>query len=50
MTKFVQCVQCNMEIADDRCQFAVYTRVIDGKEYVFCCEKCAEQYEKKKKE
>lgn len=49
MTKFVQCEQCNIEIQGDKCEFAVYTCVIDGKKHVFCCEKCAERYEKKKK-
>lgn len=49
MTKFIQCAQCNVKITDDKCEFAICKRVIDGEEYVFCCEKCAEQYEKKKK-
>ncbi len=50
MTKFIQCEQCNVEIHGDRCVFAVYTKTIDGEEHVFCCAKCAEQYEKKRKE
>lgn len=49
MTKFVQCTQCDMKITGDKCKFAIYKRIIDKEEYVFCCEKCAEQYEKKKK-
>ncbi len=49
MTKFVQCEQCNVKIAGDKCEFASYTRVIDGKEHVFCCARCAERYEKKRK-
>ena len=38
-----------MKITGDKCEFAIYTYVIDGKEYVFCCEKCAEKYQKKKR-
>lgn len=49
MTKFVQCAECNMKITGDKCEFAIYTHVIDGKECVFCCEKCAEKYQKKKR-
>ncbi len=50
MTKFIQCEQCNVEIPGDKCVFATYTKTIDGEEHVFCCAKCAEQYEKKRKE
>jgi len=49
VTKFIQCAQCNVKITDDKCEFAIYKHVINGKEHVFCCKKCAEQYEKKKK-
>ncbi len=49
MTKFIKCEQCSMEIAGEKCAFAIYTRAIDGKEHVFCCTKCAGEYEKKKK-
>jgi YHS domain-containing protein len=47
VTKFIKCEQCNVEISGDKCEFAIYTRVIDGEEYVFCCQKCAERYEKR---
>lgn len=50
MTKFIKCKQCNVEISDDKCKFAICRHVIDGEEYVFCCEKCAEQYEEGKRE
>lgn len=49
MTKFIRCHQCNIQIPIDGCKFAIYKRVIDGEEYVFCCGKCAEQHEKKKR-
>jgi len=49
VTKFIKCEQCNVKISGDKCEFAVYTRVIDGEEHVFCCVKCAERYEKRKK-
>lgn len=49
MTKFVQCEQCEVEISGAKCEFAAYTKTIDGEEHVFCCAKCAEQYEKKRK-
>ncbi len=48
MTKFIKCEQCNVEITGEKCDFAVYTRDVDGKEYAFCCAKCAEKYTKKK--
>ena len=48
MTKFIQCEQCRVRIEDEVCKFATYVRVIDGKKHVFCCEKCAERYQKEK--
>ena len=49
MTKIIQCEQCNVKISGDRCEFAVHTRVVDGEKHVFCCERCAERYEKKRR-
>ena len=49
MKTFVKCEMCNAEIPADRCVFATQTKVVDGKEYVFCCVRCAEAFEKKKK-
>jgi hypothetical protein len=49
MKTFIKCEMCNAEIPGDRCVFATHTKVIDGKEYVFCCVRCAEAIEKKKK-
>ncbi len=48
MTKFVKCEQCQAQIAGNKCDFAILTRIIDEKEHVFCCKKCAEKYEKKR--
>jgi len=49
VTRFVRCKQCNVIVADDRCAFALHTRTTAGEKYIFCCEKCAEHYEKKKR-
>lgn len=46
-TKFVKCEFCNVEIPDV-CQLATLRTVIDGKDYFFCCTKCAQQYREKK--
>ena len=48
MTKLIRCEQCNQKVVGDKCQFAAYTRIVDGEKHVFCCEKCAERYEKKR--
>jgi len=45
---FVQCRMCKTVISEKDCAFASYRKVIDGKEYVFCCERCSEDFEKKK--
>ncbi len=47
MTKFIKCEECSIEISGEKCEFAVYTRAIGGEEHVFCCARCAEEYEKK---
>jgi len=49
MKTFVKCEMCNAEIPAGKCVFAAHKSVIDGKEYVFCCVRCAEAFEKKKK-
>jgi len=49
MKTFVKCEMCNEEIPADRCVFATHKRVIDGKEYIFCCVRCAETFERRKK-
>ena len=49
MKTFVKCEMCNAEITADKCVFATHKRVIDGKEYAFCCVHCAEAFEKRKR-
>ncbi len=40
------CSECGMKIASgDKCDFAVVKKVIEGKEYTFCCAHCAEEAE-----
>jgi YHS domain-containing protein len=46
--EFVKCDYCKAEIPSEACRLAAHTTVIDGKEYVFCCAKCAQRYKKKK--
>jgi len=48
--EFIQCELCKAKIPLDSCKFATYRTVIDGKEYIFCCEKCAQRYQQKKKD
>ena len=48
-----RCIQCELrkrEIPLESCELATYRTVIDGKEYVFCCETCAKSYRRKRKE
>jgi len=48
--EFIRCELCNVEICEpQRCTFAVIKRTIGGKEYYFCCETHAREFEKKKK-
>ena len=47
--EFVRCEFCKIEIPPGACQLAAYRAVIDGKQYVFCCEKCAQRYQKTRK-
>ena len=48
--KFIRCEICKAKIPQEKCELAVHHRVIDGKEYTFCCEKCAQQYLRKTKQ
>jgi ribosomal protein L24E len=47
-TKFARCEFCSEEISDI-CKLARVRTIVDGKEHVFCCAKCAKQYREKKK-
>jgi YHS domain-containing protein len=48
---FIKCDYCKAGISKEaeKCVFAVHRRVIDGKEYLFCCEAHADRFEKEKK-
>jgi len=48
-SKFIRCEFCKDEIPSELCKIAAYSRVIDGKKYTFCCEMCAQRYQKNKK-
>lgn len=48
MVKFVKCGGCGIEFDEEECVFATEIKAIDGKEYKFCCEHCAESYESDK--
>jgi YHS domain-containing protein len=50
MKAYAKCDLCNIEISGEKCVFAVYKRVIDGKEHYFCCEHHANEYERRLKE
>ena len=48
MKTFVKCEMCDAEIPTEKCVFAAHKKVLDGKEHVFCCLRCAENFEKSK--
>ena len=39
---------CKTVLSDKDCAFASHKKIIDGKETIFCCEHCFNDYEKKK--
>ena len=45
MKKFVKCEVCEAEVSVEHCEFATHKRIIDGKEYVYCCIKCQHKNE-----
>jgi len=48
--KFIKCQSCGAKIAEDeRCELANYIRTISGEQFIFCCARCADEYEKKQK-
>jgi YHS domain-containing protein len=40
---------CKAEIPSESCKLAAYSAKFDGKEYLFCCIKCAQKYKEKKR-
>jgi len=48
--KFVKCKSCGTKIAEDEgCELANYKTTIGGEQFIFCCARCADEYEKKQK-
>ncbi len=50
-TMVIKCDLCKVDICGESgaCVFAVHKRVIDGKEYRFCCRAHADRFEREKK-
>lgn len=46
--KVVKCELCKIEIPSEKCEFAIFKMIVEGKEQLFCCAKCYEQKQKKK--
>lgn len=46
--EFVKCSYCRADVAAEACKLAAHRRVIDGKQYVFCCANCADRFDKKR--
>ncbi len=46
-SKVVRCEMCQKMLPIEECKFATYTTVVDGRKYIFCCEKCAQRHMKK---
>ena len=46
--EFIRCEFCKVEIPSETCKLAAHTTTIDGKEYTFCCVKCAERFKQKR--
>jgi len=47
--EFIQCEFCKVKIPMEACKLAAYNTIIDDKEYIFCCKKCAQRYQYKQK-
>jgi len=48
--KFIKCESCGAKIPkDERCELASYKKTIGGEQFIFCCARCADEYEKKQK-
>jgi len=47
--EFVKCEYCRADIPTETCKLAVYHTTINGKEYTFCCQKCAQRFQQRKK-
>ena len=47
--EFIRCEFCEADIASEECKLAAYKTMINGKEYSFCCSKCAVRYKQKER-
>ena len=43
----MKCDECGGEVKPKDCELANLSRVIDGKEYSFCCFHCSKEHEDK---
>jgi hypothetical protein len=41
-----KCALCNIDLSCNECAFSTVKKVIDGKEYSFCCERHSKQFRK----
>jgi len=48
--KLIKCKLCNAEISDEKCMFVAHKKVIDSEEHYFCCERHADEFERKGRE
>ena len=49
MKTSIKCELCSVDVSKGKCIFAIYERVIDGKEYYFCCERHANEFQRKQR-
>ncbi len=45
----MKCEFCGLDIPVEKCMFA-HKKIIEGKEYVFCCDRCSEDFESHREE
>jgi hypothetical protein len=50
MKRFMKCDLCNAEISEEKCVFAVQRRTPGGEEHCFCCERHADEFERKQED
>ena len=44
----IRCEFCKTDIESEPCKLAIYSTAIEGKEYVFCCARCAKRNKQEK--
>lgn len=42
-----KCELCNADVSNEKCAFADYKKIINGKEVFFCCQQHAKEYSNK---